>query len=99
MVRPLLGFGIGNLVNSGTAACQPAGCEGLLPTLMRLNVGHNSSIDLDLALLAGASVRATDRMQIRAGIQLHNFPGEELSTTAVYAEAGYRFGRRRHASP
>jgi hypothetical protein len=98
-VRPLLGFGIGSLVNTGTIACQPAGCEKLLPTLARLNVGHNKSTGLDLAFLAGASVRATDRMRIRAGVQLHNFPGEELSTTAVYLEVGYRFGSRRHASP
>ena len=93
-VRPLLGAEVGGLIDKQNIVCQPSGCEALLPILVGHRVGHESSRNLDLGFVAGVSVRVTDRLRMRFGLQLHNFAGEELSTTAWFAETGYRFGRK-----
>jgi hypothetical protein len=91
-VRPVLGAEVGQLIDKQKVVCEPAGCESLLPILVGHRVGQESSRHLDLGFAAGASVRATERIRLRFGIQLHDFAFEELSTTAWFAETGYRFG-------
>ena len=92
-VRPMLGAEVGQLIDEQNITCQPAGCESLAYALQRIRVGHESSHHQDLGFIAGASIRATDRVRLRFGIQLHDFMLEDLSTSAWFAEAGYRFGR------
>ena len=91
-VRPLLGVGVGELIDRQNFVCQPSGCESLVPLLVAQRVGPESSSHLDLAFIAGASIRATNRVRLRFGIQLHDFAFESLSTTAWFAETGVRFG-------
>jgi hypothetical protein len=91
-VRPLLGVEVGQLIDRQNLACQPSGCESLVPLLVGQRVGQESSSHLDLAFIAGASIRATNRVRLRFGIQLHDFAFESLSTTAWFAETGFRFG-------
>ena len=91
--RPLLGAEVGGLTDRQNVVCQPSPiCESLAWILVRQPVGQESSHHSDFGFIAGASIRATNRVRLRFGIQLHDFAFEELSTTAWFAETGFRFG-------
>ena len=94
-VRPLLGAEVGDLIDRQNVVCQPSPiCESLAWILVRQGVGQERSHHSDFGFVAGASVRATDRVRLRFGVQLHDFAFEDLSTTAWFAETGFRFGPR-----
>jgi hypothetical protein len=91
-VRPIVGAEVGELVDTKNFVCQPSGCERLVPLLVGSHVGLERSRHLDLGFMAGASIRATNRVRLRFGIQLHDFTFEDLSTSAWFVEIGFRFG-------
>ena len=85
-VRPVLGADFGQFIDRRTLVCQPSPCKSIFP------VRQESSHHQDLGFIAGASIRATNRVRLRFGIQLHDFALESLSTSAWFAETGFRFG-------
>ena len=92
-VRPLLGAEVGQLIDRQNVVCQPSPlCESLVPLLVASRVGQESSYHSDFGFIAGASIRATNRVRLRFGIQLHDFAFEDLSTTVWFTETGFRFG-------
>ena len=86
-VRPILGAEIGQFIDRRTLVCQPFPCESIFP--VRQERSHHQ----DVALIAGASLLATNRVRLRFGIQLHDVAFESLSTSVWFAETGFRFGR------
>lgn len=90
-VRPLLGAAFGRFVNASTTICRPVECEQLRP--LAVQAGRVRTTHRDLAVVAGLSVNVAERIRIRAGGRFHNFAAESLSTSELFAEAGYRFRR------
>jgi hypothetical protein len=88
-VRLMLGVGIGTRTDQGVLACRPAGCDQLMPVLSN-PVGHFAGRTGNLTIVAGLSGRIHDRVQVRGGVRLHNFAGEETSTTEVFVTTAYR---------
>jgi len=89
----LLGLGVGVKSNRTFQSCVPTGCERLMPILSS-PVGHLASRTPNLTIIIGASGRIKRRIEMRGGIRLHNFAGEESSTTEIFFTTGYRFGHR-----
>jgi hypothetical protein len=90
--RLFLGAGLGDKTHRYEQACAPAACESLMPILSS-PVGRGSSHAGNLTAIAGVSGRIRRRLQVRAGIRLHNFGAEESSTSEAFIATGYRFGR------
>jgi hypothetical protein len=53
-------------------------------------VGRTTSRAGNVTIVAGLSGRVHDRVQLRGGVRLHNFAGEEISTTEVFIATAYR---------
>jgi hypothetical protein len=88
----VLGVGIGDLRNPRTLSCEPAGCEAVL-TALGEEVGRAGGRGVrNLTGIAGLSGPVWNRLHISAGIRLHNFAGENLSTAEAYLTTGIRFG-------
>jgi hypothetical protein len=88
-IRPILGLGLGSLMLPRTNRCEPAGCES---TMLRLLAPPERTRRPDVAIIVGASVRASERVVIRGGWQTHNLGAEELSSVEWFIAAGWRFG-------
>jgi hypothetical protein len=92
-VRGLLGLGLGSAWDGQVQACTPPGCERLMPILSS-PAGRSSARLVDVTIVVGVSGRIGPRLQMRGGVRLHNFAGEDLSTSEIFMAAGYRFSRR-----
>jgi hypothetical protein len=92
-VRGFLGVGLGERTDRFEQRCAPSGCETLMPILSS-PVGRGSSRGGNLTMAAGISGRISKRLLVRGGIRLHNFAGEEQSTSEAFVATGYQFGRR-----
>jgi hypothetical protein len=92
-VRGFLGLGLGERTDRFEQRCAPAGCETLMP-ILSFPVGRGSSRGGNITMVAGISGRISKRWLMRGGIRLHNFAGEEQSTSEVFVATGYQFGRR-----
>jgi hypothetical protein len=88
-VRPMLGLGLGTRIHRDQLSCRPVGCEELMPVLAS-GVGRTTSRAGNITIVAGLSGRVHDRVQLRGGVRLHNFAGEEISTTEVFIATAYR---------
>jgi hypothetical protein len=93
IVRPMLGIGLGDMSNRFDQACAPAGCERLMPTLSS-PVGKQATHIHNVTIVAGLSTRIHDKLQLRGGVRLHNFAGEETSTSELFIASGIRFALR-----
>jgi hypothetical protein len=92
-VRTFLGVGLGERTDSFVQRCAPSGCETLMPILSS-PVGHNSGRGGNVTMVAGISGQISKSLLVRGGIRLHNFAGEQQSTSEVFIATGYQFGRR-----
>ena len=88
----MLGAGFGDLSDRGTVGCLPVGCERVL-TALGSAIGDWASHVNNLTMVAGLSGRAGHRVQMTGGVRLHNFAGENLSTSEVFLAAGVLFGK------
>jgi hypothetical protein len=77
-VRPLVGVGLGSSTVPRHRRCEPAGCDSLLTLLAG---PERATPHSDVAFSAGLSVRATNRLSVRAGFTAHNPAAEGLSST------------------
>ena len=86
----VLGAGLGELSNRLVLSCAPAGCERVLSALGS-RVGRIAGWTGNVTGIAGLSGPATRHLRISGGLRLHNFAGENNSTTEVFLTAGMRF--------
>ena len=86
----VLGAGIGELSNRMTLSCAPAGCERVLAALGS-RLGTVTGGTGNVTGIAGLSGPVTRRLRISGGVRLHNFAGENNSTTEAFLTAGVRF--------
>ncbi len=91
-VRPMLGLGMGSRTERWSAACVQPGCEQLLP-IVATPAGRGEGRAGLGTIIAGVSGRPGRRILVRGGVRLHNFAGEQTSTTEVFAAVGYQIGR------
>ena len=92
-LEAVLGAGFGDLSDRGTLACLPAGCESVLGA-QGSPVGDWASHVNNLTMVAGLSGRIGHRVRMTGGVRLHNFAGENLSTSELFLGAGVFFGKR-----
>jgi hypothetical protein len=90
-VGAMLGVGLGTVSDRLVQSCEPAGCERILSALGS-RVGRIEGHVGNLTFVAGLSGRARRRLQVSGGVRLHNFAGENLSTTEAFTSVGLRFG-------
>jgi hypothetical protein len=88
--RLFAGIAIGSYWDRWTADCQPATCEPLMSLVIGGPPGRRSHRNTNVAFGAGVSGQARI-VRWRAGLQLHNFPGEHAGTTELFAGAGVNF--------
>ena len=86
----VLGAGLGTLNNRQVVTCAPAGCERVLRALGS-QAGRTSGRTANMTWITGVSGPATTRLRISCGVRLHNFAGENNSTTEGFLTAGVRF--------
>jgi len=86
----VLGAGLGELRNRQVVTCVPAGCERVLRALGS-PAGRTADHTGNMTWIAGVSGPATTRLRISGGVRLHNFAGENNSTTEAFLTAGVRF--------
>jgi len=90
-VGAMLGVGLGTVSDRLVQSCEPAGCDRILAALGS-PVGRIEGHVGNVTLVAGLSGRAWRGLQISGGVRLHNFAGENLSTTEAFTSVGLRFG-------
>ena len=86
----VLGAGLGELSNRMTLSCAPAGCERVLSALGSRR-GRVTGETGNVTGVAGLSGPVTPRLRISGGVRMHNFAGENNSTTEAFLTAGVRF--------
>jgi hypothetical protein len=91
-VGAMLGIGLGTVSNRMVVSCEPAGLRsnpfsaGIARRPERRSCGN-------VTFTLGLSGRAwRNSLQISGGLRLHNFAGENWSTTEVFTSVGFRFG-------
>jgi hypothetical protein len=89
----VLGFGVGEVRNRSKSTCQPAGCEDVMAALNRGGGDASPRGVGNLTLIAGLSGPAAKRIRVSAGVRLHNFFGEGLSTSEAFLTTAFRLGR------
>ena len=86
----VLGIGIGELSNRSVQSCAPAGCERVLAALGS-HLGRIGGTVGNLTGILGLSGLAGRHVRISGAVRLHNFAGENNSTTEAFLTAGIRF--------
>ena len=86
----VLGIGLGELSNWSVQSCAPAGCERVLAA-MGSHLGRIGGTVGNLTGIVGLSGPAGCRLRVSGGVRLHNFAGENNSTTEAFLDAGWRF--------
>lgn len=91
-VGAMLGVGLGTVSDRMVVSCEPAGCDRILSALGS-RVGRTEGHVGNVTFTAGLSGRAwRNSLQISGGVRLHNFAGENWSTTEAFTSVGFRFG-------
>lgn len=86
----VLGIGLGELSNRSVQSCTPAGCERVLAA-MGSPLGRIGGTVGNLTGIFGLSGPAGRRVRVSGGVRLHNFAGENNSTTEAFLDTGWRF--------
>jgi hypothetical protein len=86
----VLGAGLGELSNRSVQSCAPTGCERVLAAVGS-QLGRSVGTAGNLTGIFGLSGPAGRRVRFAGGVRLHNFAGENNSTTEVFLTAGMRF--------
>ena len=89
----VVGAGVGDLSDRGRLACLPAGCERVV-VAQGSALGDWTTHVNNLTMVAALSGRMGRRARMTGGVRLHNFAGENLSTSEVFVGAGVLLGQR-----
>ena len=94
-IRFFLGMALGSYIVRSTDICDTEACERNLarlggPQAVGVQFGRTSHTRTNLALGLGVSGQY-GLLGWRAGVNLHNFPGEHTGATELFIAAGFRF--------
>ena len=94
-LRFFLGMALGSYSERSTNICEAETCETNLarlggPQAVGVHVGRVSRTRMNVALGLGVSGRSGP-VGWRAGVNLHNFPGEHTGATELFLAAALRF--------
>ena len=94
-IRFFLGLALGSYILRSTNICETDACERNLarlggPVAVGVRFGRVSETRTNVAVGLGVSGRSGP-VGWRAGVNLHNFPGEHTGATEVFLAAAFRF--------
>lgn len=94
-IRFFLGIALGSYTARSTNICETDACEKSLarlggPVAAGVHFGRVSQTRTNVALGLGVSGRSGP-VGWRAGVNLHNFPGEHTGATELFLAAAFRF--------
>ena len=94
-IRFFLGVAAGSYTLRSTNICESKACESNLarlggPVAAGVHFGRVTQTRTNVALGLGVSGRS-GRVGWRAGVNLHNFPGEHTGATELFLAAAFRF--------
>lgn len=94
-LRPMVGISIGARRDRATVTCEPIACADIIP-------GQGPSVytgrvpsHLNVGVLGGVGLRASDRLRFEGLVGVHNLPGEEGGTIEAALTAGVTLWRAR----
>lgn len=94
-IRFFLGLAVGSYTERSTNSCETDACDDNLarlggPVAVGVRFGRVSQTRTNVALGLGVSGRSGP-VGWRAGVNLHNFPGEHTGATELFLAAAFRF--------
>ena len=89
-IRLFAGVALGTQADRFFVSCHRRECPVDLPSIGGPETGRHQRYRGNVTFSAGLSGAAT-RFAWRAGVNLHNFPGENVGATEVFAAGGVRF--------